>query len=48
MSRTEGSTIAEGDGTGEDVESFRQRARAWLAEHMPRLPEGQTNRASDR
>ncbi len=43
MSQSEGSTIADGDGTGEDVESFRQRARAWLAENMPRLPEGQTN-----
>ncbi len=28
----------------EDVESFRQRARAWLAESMPRLPEGVDNR----
>ena len=27
----------------EDVESFRRRARAWLADHMPRLPEGVTN-----
>ena len=24
----------------ESVESFRLRARAWLAEHMPRIPEG--------
>ncbi len=27
----------------EDVEAFRRRARAWLAEHMPRLPEGTSN-----
>ncbi len=27
----------------EEVESFRLRARAWLAEHMPRLPEGVDN-----
>jgi len=27
----------------EDVETFRERARAWLADHMPRLPEGRTN-----
>jgi alkylation response protein AidB-like acyl-CoA dehydrogenase len=26
----------------EDVESFRLRARAWLAENMPRLPDGET------
>ncbi len=32
---TEHATAA-GTGT-EDVESFRLRARAWLAEHMPRL-----------
>jgi alkylation response protein AidB-like acyl-CoA dehydrogenase len=29
--------------TEEDVESFRLRARAWLAEHMPRLPDGVGN-----
>jgi alkylation response protein AidB-like acyl-CoA dehydrogenase len=28
----------------EDVEAFRLRARAWLAEHMPRLPDGVDNR----
>jgi alkylation response protein AidB-like acyl-CoA dehydrogenase len=28
------------DTTPESVESFRLRARAWLAEHMPPLPEG--------
>ena len=27
-------------GTTEDVESFRLRARAWLADNMPRLPPG--------
>jgi alkylation response protein AidB-like acyl-CoA dehydrogenase len=37
------STVAEGDPEGEDVESFRLRARAWLAENMPRLPAGYTN-----
>lgn len=31
-----------GDGT-ESVEAFRLRARQWLAEHMPRLPEGVEN-----
>jgi alkylation response protein AidB-like acyl-CoA dehydrogenase len=30
------------DDTTEDLESFRLRARAWLAEHMPRLPPGYT------
>ncbi|HEV3281610.1 MAG TPA: acyl-CoA dehydrogenase family protein [Acidimicrobiales bacterium] len=43
MSPFEGSTVAEGDPEGEDVESFRLRARAWLAENMPRLPAGYTN-----
>jgi alkylation response protein AidB-like acyl-CoA dehydrogenase len=27
----------------EDVETFRLRARRWLADNMPRLPEGMTN-----
>jgi len=27
----------------EDVESFRLRARAWLAEHMPRLIPGEND-----
>jgi alkylation response protein AidB-like acyl-CoA dehydrogenase len=27
----------------EDVEAFRLRARAWLADHLPRLPEGVEN-----
>ena len=30
--------------TGEDVETFRLRARQWLAATMPRLPEGVDNR----
>src|SRR5687767_9597639 len=30
-------TIDTGPGTLEDVESFRLRARAWLADNMPRL-----------
>jgi alkylation response protein AidB-like acyl-CoA dehydrogenase len=32
----------------EDVESFRQRARAWLAESMPLLPEGYTSQQLSR
>ncbi len=28
----------------EDVEAFRLRARAWLAENLPLLPEGVDNR----
>ncbi|HUD16473.1 MAG TPA: acyl-CoA dehydrogenase family protein, partial [Acidimicrobiales bacterium] len=32
-----------GGGAMEDVEAFRLRARAWLAETMPRLPEGMDN-----
>jgi alkylation response protein AidB-like acyl-CoA dehydrogenase len=28
---------------GEELEAYRLRARAWLAETMPRLPEGQDN-----
>ncbi len=43
MSRPEGWTVAEGDSMSEDVESFRLRARAWLSEHLPRLPAGYTN-----
>jgi alkylation response protein AidB-like acyl-CoA dehydrogenase len=44
MSTTDGSSVAEEPTESqEDVESFRQRARAWLAESMPPLPEGTTN-----
>ncbi|MGH9078505.1 MAG: acyl-CoA dehydrogenase family protein, partial [Acidimicrobiales bacterium] len=43
MSQFEGSAVAEGDSAGEDVASFRRRARAWLGETMPRLPAGYTN-----
>jgi len=32
--------VAEPTNGTESVEEFRLRARAWLAEHMPRLPEG--------
>jgi alkylation response protein AidB-like acyl-CoA dehydrogenase len=32
-----------GEAATEDVEAFRLRARAWLAEAMPRLPEGMEN-----
>jgi alkylation response protein AidB-like acyl-CoA dehydrogenase len=40
----DGTTVSEeGTESQEDVESFRQRARAWLAESMPLLPEGYTN-----
>jgi alkylation response protein AidB-like acyl-CoA dehydrogenase len=35
------------DDTMEDVESFRLRARAWLADNMPRLPEGTNNHQFD-
>lgn len=31
----------------EDVESFRLRARRWLADNMPRLPEGMSNHQLD-
>ena len=40
--RTLGVDMAERTET-EDVETFRLRARAWLAEHMPHLPEGVEN-----
>jgi len=36
--------VAEGaTGSQEPVETFRRRARAWLADSMPRLPEGYSN-----
>ena len=36
--------VAEGAaGSQEPVETFRRRARAWLADSMPRLPEGYSN-----
>ena len=44
MSTTDTGGIAEaGDDGGESVESFRTRARAWLADTMPPLPDGATN-----
>ncbi|MHB1583332.1 MAG: acyl-CoA dehydrogenase family protein [Acidimicrobiales bacterium] len=36
-------TRAVHDEPTEDVEAFRRRAREWLAEHMPRLPDGVDN-----
>ena len=33
------------DGALEDIESFRLRARQWLARSMPRLPEGTDNQS---
>ena len=35
--------IGSADAGTEDVEAFRLRARAWLADNMPRLVEGQNN-----
>jgi alkylation response protein AidB-like acyl-CoA dehydrogenase len=35
--------IETADAGTEDVEAFRLRARAWLADYMPRLAEGQNN-----
>ncbi len=43
MSANEGTYVPEEDESQEDIDSFRQRARAWLAESMPLLPEGSTN-----
>ncbi|MHB1518767.1 MAG: acyl-CoA dehydrogenase family protein [Acidimicrobiales bacterium] len=43
MSAREVVVPAEPDGTMEDVESFRLRARSWLADAMPLLPEGLNN-----
>ncbi len=44
MSTTDTDGIAEtGNDDDESVESFRLRARAWLADNLPRLPEGMTN-----
>lgn len=43
MSQPDGSAVAEGDRAAEDVEAFRLRARAWLADNVARLSEGQTN-----
>src|ERR1700724_1272661 len=39
---TDGIAEAENEGA-ESVDAFRARARAWLADTMPRLPEGMTN-----
>jgi alkylation response protein AidB-like acyl-CoA dehydrogenase len=38
-----GSSVDEGDGLEKDVEAFRLRARAWLAENVARLPDGYSN-----
>jgi alkylation response protein AidB-like acyl-CoA dehydrogenase len=35
--------IETAEASTEDVEAFRLRARAWLADNMPRLPAGETN-----
>ncbi|HWD52948.1 MAG TPA: acyl-CoA dehydrogenase family protein [Acidimicrobiales bacterium] len=44
MSTTDTDGIAEAENEGaESVDAFRARAREWLAEAMPRLPEGMTN-----
>jgi alkylation response protein AidB-like acyl-CoA dehydrogenase len=44
MSTTEDTTVTvEETGTEEEVEAFRLQARAWLAENMPRLADGQSN-----
>ncbi|HEV3266105.1 MAG TPA: acyl-CoA dehydrogenase family protein [Acidimicrobiales bacterium] len=44
MSTTDTDGIAEaGNDADESVESFRLRARAWLADAMPLLPQGMTN-----
>ncbi len=37
-------TIADADADAEDVEAFRLRARGWMAENLPLLPEGVDNR----
>ncbi|HEY1989654.1 MAG TPA: acyl-CoA dehydrogenase family protein [Acidimicrobiales bacterium] len=44
MSTTHTDGIAEAEHEGaESVDAFRARARAWLADTMPRLPDGATN-----
>jgi len=44
MSTTDTDGIAEaGSDSAESVDAFRSRARQWLADTMPRLPEGATN-----
>ncbi|HEX3459614.1 MAG TPA: acyl-CoA dehydrogenase family protein [Acidimicrobiales bacterium] len=44
MSTTDTDGIAEaGSDSGESVDAFRARARQWLADTMPRLPDGTTN-----
>jgi alkylation response protein AidB-like acyl-CoA dehydrogenase len=44
MSTTDTDGIAEaGNDRGEPVDAFRARAKAWLADAMPPLPEGMTN-----
>ena len=45
----DGTEVAEGEtGSQEPVDSFRERARVWLAESMPLLPEGYTNQQLSR
>jgi alkylation response protein AidB-like acyl-CoA dehydrogenase len=44
MSTTDTDGIAEaGSDSGESVDAFRARARQWLTDTMPRLPDGATN-----
>ncbi len=45
---TNGTVPADPDPDMEEVESFRARARSWLAENMPRLPEGMNNQLLSR
>jgi alkylation response protein AidB-like acyl-CoA dehydrogenase len=49
MTTNDATNVADGEtDSQEDVESFRARARAWLAESMPPLPEGMTNQQLSR
>jgi alkylation response protein AidB-like acyl-CoA dehydrogenase len=49
MSNTDDTTVSESEtDSGESVEDFRERARAWLAATMPPLPEGSTNQELSR
>ncbi|MHB1711852.1 MAG: acyl-CoA dehydrogenase family protein, partial [Acidimicrobiales bacterium] len=41
-------SVEDQDGSVEDIESFRLRARAWLAEVMPPLPDGTTSQQLSR